>query len=113
MKLSISKRRKEKFESHVVRWRKDSVEFAKKLTTFSMANYWKEQRVIFSKYRLLIKKMLLLNDKTLNAYIKSVSDPRETQNMKPLHTWLYKEKIISRIPISDSLGRPIEPLLPK
>lgn len=101
------KQEKNKFQINLNWWRKDSADFAKELKAFSITNYWKEQRIILSKYRSLIKKMLLLDDKTLNMYIKSAGD-KNPETVKPLHTWLYKQKIISMIPVLDSSGRQTE-----
>lgn len=99
--LSV-RQKKERFQAHLVRWHEDSVRFAKELSTFSLANYWKEQKAIFSNYRVLVKKLLLLPSDTLNSYIKLAGDEFNYEGMMPLLKWLQKEKFIPIIPKSYS-----------
>lgn len=87
--------------------RDDSIKWAKHLNSFTVANFWKEQKSIIAKYDLLINTLLNLPDSKLNTFITEIGWEQEhieggTDRLASnTHAWLLKNKLIKAMPTSN------------
>jgi len=83
--------KQEKYNNYLKNFKKDSLRYEKNISSFSIDKYWKNQKIFIAKYDSLIKKLLTLDDKRLNEYIRSVR-MGNTVTIK-FQTWLYLQKL--------------------
>lgn len=103
------KRYKEQEEAYL-KAVQDSIAWTKRMSGFSMEQFWKDQRAIITKYDVLIAKLLELPDATLNEYIKEVGweqeycDCSNGRLAKKTHAWMVKNNLIDKMPIVNYNG---------